>query len=117
MARLRFSKTLCEFRERFAGEDECYEYLMQSRWPEGIVCPRCQGRQFWRRHRRWVHQCRACGFEVSPTAGTLLQDSHMPIREWFWTAYLVAAFQTLLGLMGARKPIGYRALTAPVLTG
>jgi len=49
MARPSFPKTLREFRERFVEEADCYDYLMQSRWPEGIVCPRCQGRQFWRR--------------------------------------------------------------------
>lgn len=90
MARPDFPRTLREFRERFAEEDACYEYLNQSRWPEGMACPRCQGRQFWRRTQRCLHQCRTCGYEVSPIAGTLLQDTHMPIREWFWTAYLVA---------------------------
>jgi hypothetical protein len=36
MARPTFPKTLREFRERFAAEADCYEYLIQSRWPEGI---------------------------------------------------------------------------------
>lgn len=90
MAKPDFPKTLKEFRERFAEEEACYEYLMQSRWPDGIVCPRCGGLAFWRRAKRMLFQCRGCGYELSPTAGTLLQDTHMPIREWFWAAYLVA---------------------------
>jgi hypothetical protein len=112
MARPSFPKTLREFRERFAGEDECYEYLIQSRWPEGITCPRCRGRQFWRRRRRWVHQCGTCGFEVSPTAGTLLQDSHMPIREWFWTAYLVATHTPGLSAKQLQRQLGCSYKTA-----
>lgn len=76
MARPTFPKTLRQFRERFAEEADCCECLIRSRWPEGMICPRCQGRDFWRRSRRWLHQCRGCGFEVSPTAGPLLQDSH-----------------------------------------
>jgi len=90
MSRPDFPKTLGEFRERFAQGDACYDYLVLSRWPEGMVCPRCGCRQFWRRSQRLLYQCRGCGYEVSPTAGTLLQDTHMPIREWFWAAYLVA---------------------------
>ena len=38
MARPGFPKTLRDFRERFADEDACISYLMQSRWPEGIAC-------------------------------------------------------------------------------
>ena len=29
---------------RFATEQACREYLMQLRWPQGFVCPRCGGR-------------------------------------------------------------------------
>lgn len=112
MARPSFPKTLREFRERFADEANCYDYLMQSRWPDGIECPRCQGRQFWRRTRRWLHECRACGFEVSPTAGTLLQDSHMPIREWFWTAYLVATHTPGLSAKQLQRQLGCSYKTA-----
>ena len=112
MARPSFPKTLREFRERFAQEAECYEYLIQSRWPEGMVCPRCQGREFWHRSRRWLHQCRKCGFEVSPTAGTLLQDSHMPVREWFWTAYLVATHTPGLSAKQLQRQLGCSYKTA-----
>jgi len=112
MARPTFPKTLREFRERFAEEADCYEYLIQSRWPEGMICPRCQGRDFWRRSRRWLHQCRGCGFEVSPTAGTLLQDSHMPVREWFWTAYLVATHTPGLSAKQLQRQLGCSYKTA-----
>ncbi|MFH1709051.1 MAG: hypothetical protein ABIF71_14190 [Planctomycetota bacterium] len=77
-----------------------------------MACPRCQGRQFWRRTRRWLHQCKACGFEVSPTAGTLLQDSHMPIRAWFWTAYLVATHTPGLSAKRLQRQLGCSYKTA-----
>ena len=112
MARPGFPKTLREFRERFAGEDACYEYLIQSRWPDGMTCPRCQGLQFWRRRRRWLHQCKECGVEVSPTAGTVLQDSHMPIREWFWAAYLVATHTPGLSAKQLQRQLGCSYKTA-----
>lgn len=112
MARPTFPRTLREFRERFASEADCYAYLIQSRWPEGMICSRCQGREFWQRSRRWLHQCRTCGFEVSPTAGTLLQDSHMPVREWFWTAYLVATHTPGLSAKQLQRQLGCSYKTA-----
>jgi len=106
MARPTFPKTLREVRERFADEADGYAYLIQSRWPDGIACPRCQGREFWRRSRRWLHQGRGCGFEVSPTAGTLLQDSHLPVREWFGAAYLVATHPPRLECQATPTAVG-----------
>jgi len=100
MGQLGFPKTLKEFREQFAKEEDCYRYLVESRWPEGINCPRCAGKSFWRRKRRYKYICQSCGLEISPTAGTLLQDTHIAIQEWFWAAYLVA---TLTPGLSARQ--------------
>ena len=36
-----------DFEARFADEAACWEYLVTLRWPEGLVCPRCQRRQVW----------------------------------------------------------------------
>ena len=41
MPRPDFPKTLAEFQVRFAAEDACRQYLMESRWPNGYRCPRC----------------------------------------------------------------------------
>ena len=30
--------------DRFRSEDKCRAYLEALRWPEGVVCPRCEGR-------------------------------------------------------------------------
>jgi len=90
MERPGFPKTLKEFREQFAKEEDCYAYLIESRWPDGVICPRCQRNKVWIRSRRWLMECAVCGCVFSPTAGTLLHRSHVRIREWFWAAYLVA---------------------------
>src|ERR1700677_3243226 len=90
MARIEFPQTLKEFRERFADESACFEYLAKSRWEGGFICPNCDGRRYWIRSRRSILKCRDCDKEISVTAGTLLHRSHFPLREWFWAAYLVA---------------------------
>lgn len=47
MEKLKFPTTLKEFREQFSEEAACFEYLGQSRWPVGFVCPRCAGSKYW----------------------------------------------------------------------
>jgi hypothetical protein len=34
-------------RDQFRDEAACREYLAKLRWPDGFVCPRCQGRDAW----------------------------------------------------------------------
>ena len=90
MGRPSFPTTLKEFSERFSEEASCFEYLAQSRWPDGFVCPQCSGRTYWVKARRHVFECTECGLQTSVTAGTILHRTHFSLREWFWAAYLVA---------------------------
>src|SRR5712692_1920501 len=89
MPRPDFPKTVLEFQRRFATEDACLRYLTESRWPDGFVCPRCQGRESYWKAPRKLHQCKVCGYQASVTAGTVLHRSKMPLVQWFWAAYLV----------------------------
>lgn len=90
MARPAFPRTLREFRQKFASDEACWEYLWQSRWPEGYRCPRCECRETWWIAVRHVYECKKCGHQSYPTAGTLMHRTHLPIQEWFWAAYLVS---------------------------
>ena len=52
--------------------------LTMVRWPDGVVCPRCQSRTGWPA-RRHVWLCAGCGYEASVTAGTIFQDTRHPL--------------------------------------
>jgi hypothetical protein len=112
MGRPTYPKTLKEFRERFPMDEDCFKYLIESRWPEGMICPRCGGRKFWKKNRRWLHRCCGCKFDISPVAGTVLQGTHVPIQEWFWAAYLVATLTPGLSAKQLERQLGCEYRTA-----
>jgi transposase-like protein/predicted RNA-binding Zn-ribbon protein involved in translation (DUF1610 family) len=101
-----YPKTLMEFERRFDTDGACRDYLFSLRWPDGFVCPKCGGKTAWRASRgRWV--CRGCRHQASVTAGTVFQDSHLPLMLWFRAMWYVTsqkngcsalAIQRLLGL-------------------
>jgi len=64
-----FPKTLAEFQVRFATEDACRRYLMDSRWPDGYRCPRYQHAEAYPVARGALLQCRRCRYQVSVTHG------------------------------------------------
>jgi transposase-like protein len=75
--------------ERFPDDDACRAMLESLRWPNGIACPRCGSVAIWEVATRHQHQCKDCNYQFSVTTGTILNDSHLPLRKWFLATYLI----------------------------
>jgi transposase-like protein len=89
MPRPDFPRTFEGFRKRFAGEEDCWRYLVESRWPQGFRCPDCGHGEAWTLPKRALLECRSCGRQRSVTAGTILHRTRLPLSLWFAAAYLV----------------------------
>jgi hypothetical protein len=98
-----------EFREQFATEEACRDYLFACRWPEGFRCRRCGGGQVGVMHRaRRVWQCKQCGAQTSVTAGTVMHGTRQPLRLWFWAAYLLATHHPGISAVQLQRQLGIR---------
>lgn len=106
MARPDFPKTLREFQERFATEEACWQYLVESRWPNGYRCPRCGNGKAYRVEDRALLQCQGCRYQVSVTAGTVMHRTHMSLRDWFWAAYLVTTHTPGFSALQLQRQLG-----------
>ena len=77
-----YPKTILELEKQFSDEVKCREYLCQIKWPEGFICPQCDCREFWIT-KRGQFRCNQCDFQASVTAGTIFQNSKIPLKIWF----------------------------------
>ena len=84
-----YPKTILEFTARFHNDETCTEYLIQNRWPNGFVYPHCGSEGGWWLSKYRQFECKKCHRQASPLAGTLMHKTHLPIRIWFWAAYLM----------------------------
>ena len=96
---------MLEFQDRFHTEDACRAYLRQVRWPEGFRCPRCGHDQAWSTSRH-LWQCRACGHDVSVTAGTVFHRTRLPLRVWFQAIWLVTNQKSGVSALGLQRTLG-----------
>jgi transposase-like protein len=80
---------LVELCQDWGSEDKCRAYLEELRWPDGPVCPRCEGTTISRIRKRNQFDCDSCRYQFSVTAGTLMHDSHLPLFKWFLAIYLM----------------------------
>lgn len=95
-----------EFQESFATEAACLNYLAACRWPDGFVCPGCQGKQAWVLERRHLWECTDCRLQTSVTAGTVLHGTRTPLLTWFWAAYLVATHNPGISARQLQRQLG-----------
>jgi len=103
-----YPRTAAEFNSWFDGEDACYAYLERLRWPDGIACPGCgEIGAMWHVSRRQL-RCRTCRREVRVTAGTILEDTRLPLSVWFQAAWLITNEKNGVSALSLQRALGLR---------
>ena len=77
----------------FANFDNCKQFMVELRWPDGVVkCPRCGSERVTWLNKARVWKC----YEkhMSPTftlkTGTIFEDSPIPLEKWLPALWLIA---------------------------
>lgn len=102
------------FLRRYGTESACTQALHAARWANGFVCPRCAGS----RHARFVHrgkpmwQCSACRHQCSLRAGTIFDNTKLPLTTWFLALYLLTQSKTNLSALELMRHLGVCYRTA-----
>lgn len=100
-----YPRTVLELEERFSTENACRDYLLQLRWPDGFVCPRCGVKGGWAATRNRI-LCGTCRYQASVTAGTIFQDTHKPLRLWFRAIWHVTSQKNGASAVGVQQILG-----------
>ena len=59
------------FNQRFKSDADCLEYLSLLKWEDGYRCKRCENEGYCAGKRPYNKRCTSCGYDESPTAGTM----------------------------------------------
>jgi len=101
-----FPKTMIEFEKQFSSEEACFQYLYQLRWPDGFICPRCGHSQAWHTKRK-LYRCQKCDYQASITAGTIFQDTRMPLQLWFRAIWHITSQKYGANALGLQRILGF----------
>ena len=103
-----YPRDLLELEARFSSEKACRRYLFQLRWPDGFQCPRCgEGKAWPVSDLLW--ECAGCHRQVSVTAGTIFQDSRLPLTLWFRAVWWVTSQKNGVSAMGLQRVLGLKS--------
>src|SRR4051794_35720799 len=100
------------FRERFGTEEACRTALFEMRWREGLTCLACGHRGFCALKSRQLFQCNRCKKQVRLTAGTVFQDTKLPLTAWFIAIYHLTRSKGGISSIELARRLGVRQPTA-----
>lgn len=101
-----YPRTFQEFEDWFGSEAACRAYLRRLRWPDGFACPACGVADEPAEMSRGLLRCRACGRQVSLTAGTIFQDTRKPLRTWFLAMWFITSQKNGVSALGLQRVLG-----------
>ena len=96
----------------FNTDAKCRELLERLRWPNGVACFRCGSLSVSEIEGRGQFDCNACRYQFSVTAGTIMHDSHLPLRKWFIAIYLMCESKKGISALQLKRTIKVAYKTA-----
>ena len=97
---------LADLNREFSTEDKCREFLKRLRWPEGVICPRCKSKTVSRLFTQKKFECSDCCYQFSVTAGTVFNDSHLPLTQWFMATLLLCEAKKGMSACQIQRTLG-----------
>ena len=104
--------SLVEMIDKYDCDEKCRDALEKLRWPAGVCCTRCGDMDVRElpRQKRW--ECKGCGYQFSVTSGTIMHDSHLPLRKWFLAIYLMCESRKGVSANQLKRMLGCAYRTA-----
>ncbi len=98
--------------DEYGTDAECRELLEKLRWPAGVTCPRCASTEVYDRDFRAVYRCKPCAYDFSVTSGTIMHDSHLPLRKWLIAIFLMCESKKGVSALQLKRTLGIAYKTA-----
>lgn len=101
--------TIIQAMKLFSTDEAALAYFEGIRWPHGPVCAHCgvcgTENAYKRAARPGVYKCASCAKDFTVMIGTVLEDSHIPIRKWMLGFYLMCASKTQISALQIQRQL------------
>ena len=92
--------------DKYNSDETCREALEKIRWPHGPTCIRCGLVGVPELPVGGIYQCASCCYQFSVTAGTIMHDSHLPLRKWFLAIYFMCVSKKGVSALQLKRTLG-----------
>lgn len=101
-------KTLKQAIEYFADKNNCREYLVEMRWPDGVECPTCGSKnvKFSEKHNRWQCGSHHAKRQFTLKTGTIFEDSPLGLDKWLMAMWMLVNCKNGISSHEVAKDLG-----------
>jgi transposase-like protein len=105
-------KTLQQVIRHYSDPETCIQAVAASRWPNGVTCPACEGKDHYYLKTRRIWKCKECGRQFSVKLGTIFEDSPIGLDKWLTAMWLLASCKNGISSYEVAGAIGVTQRTA-----
>jgi transposase-like protein len=98
--------TIIDLCNTFSTDERARELLERLRWPNGPECIRCKKQVVRRENIPKLLYCKFCDYQFTVTAGTVFNDSHLPLIKWLTATYLLCESRKGMSANQIKRNIG-----------
>ena len=105
--------TMVQLCDMFPDENSARQWFESRVWQDGRYCPRCGStRTHEAGHNHMPYRCSDCRGYFSVKTGTVMGNSHLPLRKWVFAIYLHLTSLKGVSSMKLHRDIGVPQKTA-----
>jgi transposase-like protein len=114
MERPKKLETLQEAIVYFSSPDNCLEFLVAHRWPNGVTCPTCGSKDvlFLKKQRRWECRNKHPKRQFSIKNGSIFEDSPIGLDKWLMAMWQIVNCKNGISSYEVHRAIGVTQKTA-----
>lgn len=99
--------TINDFNKRFPDDNACLEEIFNIKYGNPSFCQNCTHRaKFYRVTNKKCYACGECGYQISPTAGTIFEKSSTSLRDWFYAIFLFSTSKNGVSAKELQRQLG-----------
>ncbi len=102
---------------QFHNEEAAYEFVEARLWPNGPVCPRCNGaerisKMGGKSTRIGAYKCYVCRKPFTVKIGTIFEASHVKMNLWLKAIFLISSSKKGISSNQLHRTLGVTLKTA-----
>lgn len=105
-------ETLLDAIRYFADPDISLAFVVELRWPDGVMCVACESKNVSFLKTRRIWKCRECHRQFSAKLGTIFEDSPIAFDKWLPALWMLANCKNGISSYELARALGVTQKTA-----